>query len=122
MGVAHTFAMSKKDSEGVNEAAAVYAKAPLPKLNSSDSKGRVALGTANANKLWQVEEQPDGSILLTPMVAVPEREVWFYKNPEAQAMVQKGLEQSRAGETVYLGYFADELDSDSHLGSKESPP
>ncbi len=107
--------MAKKEGngqEGVTEAAAVYTKAPLPKLNSSDSKGRVALGTANANKLWQVEEQPDGSILLTPMVAVPEREVWFYKNSEAQAMVQKGLEQSRAGETVYLGSFAEYLTKD----------
>lgn len=104
--------MSEKDTEGVKEAAAFYAKAPLPKLNSSDSKGRVALGTANASKLWQVEEQPNGSILLTPMVAVPEREVWLYKNPEAQAMVQKGLEQSRAGETVYLGSFAEYLTED----------
>lgn len=96
--------------EGVKEAAAVYTKVPLPKLNSSDSKGRVALGTANANKLWQVEEQPDGSILLTPMVAVPEREVRFYKNPEAQAMVQQGSEQSQTGKTIYLGSFADGLD------------
>lgn len=103
---------SDKEKKEAKEAAAVYAKAPLPKLNSSDSKGRVALGTVNANKLWQVEEQPDGSILLTPMVAVPEREVWFYKNPEAQAMVQQGLEQSRAGETVYLGSYADGLDRD----------
>ena len=84
----------------------------LKKTSNADAKGRVVLGPKYANKMFRVSEQPDGNLLLEPVVAVHEREVWFYRNPEAQAMVQEGIRQSRAGETVFLGSFAQYADLD----------
>jgi hypothetical protein len=37
---------------------------------------------------------------------VPEVEQWLYKNSEAWAAVQCGMEQSEKGQTRYLGSFA----------------
>ena len=76
------------------------------KTSNSDSKGRVVLGPQYANKMFRMSEQPDGNLLLEPVVTVHEREVWFYKNPEVQAMVQEGIRQSRSGKGKYLGSFA----------------
>lgn len=84
----------------------------VKKTSNADAKGRVVLGPQHANKMFRVSEQPDGNLLLEPVVAVHEREVWFYRNPEAQAMVQEGIRQSRAGETVSLGSFAQYADLD----------
>lgn len=84
----------------------------VKKTSNSDAKGRVVLGPQHANKMFRVSEQPDGNLLLEPVVAVHEREVWFYRNPEVQAMVQEGIRQSRAGETVSLGSFAQYADLD----------
>lgn len=76
------------------------------KTSKSDSKGRVVLGPQYANKMFRVSEQPDGNLLLEPVVTVHEREIWFYKNPEVQAMVQEGIRQSRESKGKYLGSFA----------------
>jgi hypothetical protein len=81
-----------------------------PHTTQADATGRIELGTEFANKLYRITLQPDGNLLLEPMVAVHEREVWFYRNPEVQAMVQEGIRQSRAGDTVHLGSFAEYLD------------
>ena len=78
----------------------------VAKTSRSDSKGRVVLGPRHANKMFRVSEQPDGNILLEPMVAIHEREAWLFQNPEALAMVRKGIQESLAGERVYLGSFA----------------
>ncbi len=86
---------------------------PARKTNTADSKGRLGLGARFANKMFRITMQPDGNILLEPVVAVHEREVWFFRNPEAQAQVQEGIRQSRAGETVYLGSFAQYADIDT---------
>ncbi|HVA48336.1 MAG TPA: hypothetical protein VNH11_18360 [Pirellulales bacterium] len=32
------------------------------------------------------------------VLAIPEREAWLYRNPEAMAAVRRGLEQARNGE------------------------
>jgi len=83
-----------------------------PKTSNSDSKGRVVLGPKHANKMFQVTEQPDGNVLLEPVVTVHEREVWLFQNPEALAMVQQGIRESREGNTVYMGSFAHYADLD----------
>ena len=60
--------------------------------------------------MFRISAQPDGNFLLEPMVVVHEREVWFYKNPEAQAMVQEGMAQSLQNQGKYLGSFAQYAD------------
>jgi len=82
----------------------------VTKTSNSDAKGRVVLGAQHANKMFRISEQPDGNLLLEPVIAVHEREVWFYRNPEAQAMVQEGIRQSREGKGKDLGSFAEFAD------------
>jgi predicted transcriptional regulator len=64
---------------------------------TADSKGRVSLGQAFANKLMQVEEEADGRLILIPCRAIPEREAWLYENEFALNMVREGLEDAAAG-------------------------
>ena len=92
-------------SSRVKEASAAYSGDPS-RTGNSDSKGRLVLGPKHANKMFRISEQPDGNLLLEPVVAVHEREVWFYRNQEVQGMVQEGIRQSRAGKGKHLGSFA----------------
>ena len=101
-----------ESSGGVRITPALYG-ASLKKTSNSDAKGRVVLGPQHANKMFRVSEQPDGNLLLEPLVAIHEREIWFYKNPEVQAMVQKGIRQSKAGRGKYLGSFAEFAEGDA---------
>ena len=82
------------------------------KTSNADSKGRIVLGPNHANKMFRVSEQPDGNLLLEPVVVMHEREVWLFQNPEALAMVQQGIAESRAGKGKYLGSFAQYADLD----------
>lgn len=76
------------------------------KTSRADTKGRIVLGAAQANKTFRITEQPNGNVLLEPVVVIHEQEAWLFKNPKALAMVKRGIEQSKAGKTVYLGSFA----------------
>ncbi len=58
------------------------------------------LGSAFVNRTVLVDDSDPDRIIITPVVAIPEREAWLYKNPEALASVRRGLEQARAGEFV----------------------
>ena len=91
-------------SKKVKEASAAYGS-PV-RTSNADSKGRVVLGAQFANKMFRVSEQPDGNLLLEPVVAVHEREAWLYHNPEALASVRRGIEESKAGKGEYLGSFS----------------
>ncbi len=51
-----------------------------------------------------------GQILLDPVVSIPERELWLWQNPSALASVQRGIQQSAAGESHELGSFAQYAD------------
>ena len=62
-----------------------------------DSRGRVTLGSRYANRLVIVREQEDGTLKIIPAEAVPAREAWLYKNPEALKAVRQGLEEAQAG-------------------------
>lgn len=78
-----------------------------------DSKGRITLGKrAREFSGYVMKEKPDGSILLEPLIEVPAKEAWLYKNKEALASVAKGLEESAAGKTKSLGSFAKYLNED----------
>lgn len=84
----------------------------VKKTSSADAKGRFGLGAKYANKQFRLSEQPNGNLVLEPMVTIHEREVWFYKNPEAQAMVQEGIHESQKRKVVSLGSFAEYADTD----------
>ncbi len=71
-----------------------------------DSRGRFSIGAIAKSKTYRVQVNDAGQILLDPVVAVPERELWLWQNPEAIASVKRGIEQAGAGEVHDLGSFA----------------
>ena len=62
-----------------------------------DSKGRLTLGEAFANRTVIVEEHGGGEVLVRLALVVPEPEGWLYKNGEAMASVRRGVRQAHAG-------------------------
>ena len=64
-------------------------------------------------KVVSRHESADGTILLEPLVELPARETWLFKNKEALASVEKGLKQSAEGKTKSLGSFAKHLEDDN---------
>ncbi len=79
----------------------------------ADARGRVTL-PPGARKFTQatrfkVFTQDDGRIVLEPMVDVPAREAWLYKNPEAHRMLEAGLASAKK-KPVSLGSFAQYAD------------
>ena len=75
-----------------------------------DGRGRVSLGMVASGKNYRVMINEAGQILLDPVIAVPEREVWLWKNPEAIASVQRGIQESQTEELHDLGSFAQYAD------------
>ena len=61
-----------------------------------DSKGRLMLGNRLAGRMVIIDETDPDRIVITPAVAIPEREAWLYKNEEALKRVRKGLAEARA--------------------------
>ena len=76
----------------------------------TDDRGRITIGTEAKGKTYQVLVNDLGQILLEPVITIPERERWLFENPEALASVKQGLKESAAGETHYLGSFAQYAD------------
>jgi hypothetical protein len=71
-----------------------------------DKRGRLTVGEPVAEKQYRVLQNGDGQILLDPVVVMPEREAWLFRNPEALLSVVRGLGQSASGATHDLGSFA----------------
>ena len=65
-----------------------------------DSKGRLTLGEAFANRTVLVESNGQGEIIVRLARVIPERESWLYENKPALASVRRGLEQAAAGQFV----------------------
>jgi len=51
-----------------------------------------------------------GQILLDPVLEIPETELWLWRNPEALAALQRGIQQAVVGEGRFLGYFCQYAD------------
>ncbi len=65
------------------------------RIKNTDSKGRLTLGEAFANKTVIVEDRGDEIVLRLARV-IPEGEAWLYDNPTALAAVRRGLKQARS--------------------------
>ncbi len=81
------------------------------KIVVADSRGRVNLGLSAVKKTFRVRHEADGEYSLVPMIAIPERELWFWQNAEARQSVERGLEQARLGMGVVVD-FSEFLEDD----------
>ncbi len=68
-------------------------KSPV-QTKTTDSKGRLTLGEAFANRTLIVEVQGTRIVLQLARV-IPEGEAWLYDNPGALGSVRRGLRQAR---------------------------
>ncbi len=67
---------------------------------NTDSKGRVTLGGHFANRAVIVEHRSDDEVVVRLARLIPEREAWLYENPQALALVRRGLDQARKGKVA----------------------
>ena len=83
----------------------------------TDSKGRITLGKAFANKTVLVDEV-DGEVRVRVGHVIPANEAWLYDNKKAVASVRRGLAQASKREFVdgpdlaAAQEFADQLADD----------
>jgi hypothetical protein len=81
-----------------------------------DAKKRVTLGKALAGLdeevRFDVYRNETGQIVLDPQVSVPASEAWLYRNPQALAVVRRGLQEAAEGRTISLGSFASYADEE----------
>lgn len=79
-----------------------------------DGKGRITLGKLTKEYSgYTLKESADGIIVLEPLIEIPAREAWLFKNKEALTSVERGLKQSSEGKTKSLGSFTKHLKKDS---------
>lgn len=85
-----------------------------------DNKFRICLGNFLSKEerehlsSFRICRQDDGKIVLDPLVEIPAREHWIYKNPEALASLLRGIEDAKAGRIVDLN-----IDFSQFLTDKE---
>ena len=78
----------------------------------ADARGRITVGSEASERQFRIMINDDGQILLDPVVVIPEREAWLFRNPQAATSVLRGIEQSKAGKTKSLGSFEEFADAD----------
>lgn len=84
-------------------------------IKLADKKGRIVLGPRFADKMVLIDDSDPDRIVVTPAVAIPEREAWLYQNQEALDLVRKGLAEAQSGK------FSDnppDLNADSELAAE----
>ncbi len=72
-------------------------------IKTVDSKSRLTLGrkilklvTAQTGaEEFQIFYGEDGDILLRPMVSIPSKEAWIYRNPKVFKAIKQGLSEAR---------------------------
>jgi hypothetical protein len=80
-----------------------------------DKKGRLMLGAALAGRMVIVDDSDPNQIVISPAVAIPQREAWLYKNNVALGRVRKGLEQAKTGD---FSESPPDLDKDAALADQ----
>ncbi len=61
---------------------------------------------------FRVYVNPAGQVLLDPIVSIPAREMWLYRDPALLASLRRSIEQAERRELVDLGSFAKFADDD----------
>ena len=71
-----------------------------------DDKCRICIGSFLSKEerellsSFRVSRQEDGKIVLDPLIEIPAREHWIYKNPKALASLMKGIDDAKNGRIV----------------------
>lgn len=78
----------------------------------ADDRGRLTVGAVAKKKNYRVMINQLGQILLDPIVNIPEREIWLWKNQSALSSLKQGLEEAKAGKMQHYGSFAEYADLD----------
>ena len=87
-----------------------------------DDKYRICLGNFLSKEereqlsSFRVYRQEDGKIVLDPLVEIPAREHWIYKNPGALASLMRGIDDAKAGRIKDRGSFAKYVKEDEDNG------
>ncbi|MBW4598555.1 MAG: hypothetical protein KME29_02825 [Calothrix sp. FI2-JRJ7] len=78
----------------------------------TSEQGNLTLGEAAKAKVYRVLTNDAGQILLDPidLEKIPENQRWLWQNPEALAMVLRGIQEAAEGKGRYLGSFAQYAD------------
>jgi len=86
----------------------------------SDGRGRVTIGQdVMGDTQYRALMNEIGQIILDPVVTVPAREFWLFKNQQALASVVRGVQQAQKGELkAFPSFAAYAVESDEDL--KES--
>ena len=81
---------------------------------TADERARIAFGKAGVRRddRYAIAVGEDGSILLTPLVTIPKRELLVWENAKMRESLARGLAESARGETVDLGDFTQFADDD----------
>lgn len=66
-----------------------------PVLKTVGSSGQISIGKAYAGKTLRVTVQADGSMVLTPVVVVPEHQLWTIQEPHRTA-IARGMAHAAA--------------------------
>jgi hypothetical protein len=69
-------------------------------IKTADSRGRINLGKEFANQIFIFEKVDAGEMKLELATVVPDKELWFYRDPEAQRTVFEAIERVKAREFV----------------------
>lgn len=91
-----------------------------PNKIQMDDKFRICLGSFLSKgerehlSSFRISRQDDGKIVLDPLVEIPAREHWIYKNPDALASLMRGIKDAENGRIVDVdidfSQFLDEED------------
>ena len=79
---------------------------------TADDRARLPLGKLGVRKSdrFAASRQADGTIILSPVVSVPKREMIIWENELVRASLARGLAQAAAGDLRDLGDFTQYAD------------
>jgi bifunctional DNA-binding transcriptional regulator/antitoxin component of YhaV-PrlF toxin-antitoxin module len=67
---------------------------------TTDKKGRITLPKHFADHLVIIEQVDETEVRIRKAEAIPQKELWLWKNPVAAGMILLGIEEAKAGEFV----------------------